>query len=46
MQARSMQKPPHPGGGGKSHIKVTGMLVGKFKLTPHGDQCGCGSSLN
>ena len=26
-----------------SHMEVTGMLVGNFKL--HGDQSGCGSSL-
>ena len=23
-----------PGGGGDSHMKVTGMLVGKLELTP------------
>ena len=27
-------------------MKVTGMLVGKLKLNPKGDQCGCGSSVN
>ena len=27
-------------GKGDYHIKVTGMLVGKFKLTPEGDKCG------
>ena len=32
---------------GDSHLKVTRMLVGKFKLNPlMGIQCGCGSSLN
>ena len=31
---------------GDSHINVTGILVGKFKLNPLGDQCGCGSGLN
>ena len=31
------------GGGGRGfYIKVIGMLVGKFKLNPKGDQCGCG----
>ena len=29
---------------GDSHLKVTGMLVGKLKLNPFkGDQYGCGS---
>ena len=32
-------------GGGDSHMKMTGMLVGKLKLTPKGDQCGRGSGV-
>ena len=31
---------------GDPHIKVTGMLVRKYKLTPEGEQCRCGSSFN
>jgi len=36
------------GGGGRrgeSHMKGTWMLVGKFKLTPKGDQSGPGSGF-
>ena len=33
----------YPGvGGGDSHMKQTGMLVGNFELTPKGDQSGRG----
>ena len=34
------------GGGGDSHIKVMGTLVGNSNEIPKGDQGGCGSSLN
>ena len=43
-QSSSFLNYEHPRG--HSHIKVTGMLVGKLKLNPMGNQCGCVPSLN
>ena len=34
-----------PGGGGTSHMKGVGMLVGNFGLNPKGDRSGRGPSF-